>query len=90
MKMPDTDWKRVMKEQASEDPLWVYSYCVWPDGREGFSEATFEVFRGLPTYEEVFTEAGWKKFVDGLFVDGFTVRESSRVPYHEPEIVYTP
>jgi len=88
--MGDTDWKRVMKEQTSEDSLWVYSFAVWPDGRDGFSTATFEVFRGQPMREEVFTEAGWRKFADALFNDGLTLREVGRRPYQDWETVFTP
>jgi hypothetical protein len=68
---------------------YVYSFVVWPDETRNFNRVLFDYFRVFRRRTEMhFTEADFERFRKEMLLDGFTLREVSRVPYIEPESVY--
>lgn len=68
---------------------YVYEFSVWPSETWGFKRSLFELFRSFAVNRIAmeFTEAEFELFRSSLNHDGFTLREVSRVPFHEPESV---
>ena len=65
---------------------YTYSFSVWPSETWGFTRDLFDIFRMVNTNVEMsFTEDQFESFRSNLSHDGFSVREVSRLPYHEPE-----
>lgn len=66
---------------------WSYSFVVWPNEAVKVSESLKSIFRMYGRLEMDFAEDEFKKFNHDLATEGFTLREVSRIPYVEPEIV---
>lgn len=62
-----------------------YEFRVWP--AQGQETSLFEVFRNVHRMVLTFTPEDFAGFRDSLGRSGFTLREVTRVPYCEPEIV---
>lgn len=70
----------------SDEAEYSYEFSVWPHER-GWEAAMYELFRYYPRVCIVLTETGFRTFRDSLERSGFTLREVTRVPHHDPEIV---
>ena len=73
---------------------YTYSFLVWPGERTGgwtglgLCCEVYEVFIRLNTrVEMVFTENEFETFRSRLGVDGFSLPDMERVPYHDPEAI---
>jgi hypothetical protein len=86
-----------MSEQKSEQK-YVYTIHLWPDETWGRKElddehtripaAVFDLFRMINHGIEMeFTPLEFVRFRHDVESFGITLREVSRVPYHEPETV---
>ncbi len=62
-----------------------YEFSVWP--AQGQETSLFDVFRNVRRMVMTFTPDEFAGFRDSLGRSGFTLREVTRVPHHEPEIV---
>ena len=67
--------------------VYVYAFVAWPH-EHGHPPEVYTLFDMLKMRVEMeFTEERFGLFRAGLERAGFTLREVTRVPYHEPEIV---
>lgn len=70
------------------DPVYTYSFCVWPDETWNMDPAVYALFRWIaPSLMQEMTEAEFNRFRSGLSHHGLTLREIGRAPYVDPEIV---
>lgn len=71
----------------SETPAqYDYEFSVWPaEGKHG--AAVYELFRHYPRACVTVAEAGFSVFREQLGMAGLTLREVTRVPHHDPEVV---
>jgi hypothetical protein len=64
-----------------------YEFSVWPH-EAAFGKAVFDLFRQLTTrIVMTFTANEFEMFRDQIGVHGFTLREISRTPHQEPELI---
>ncbi len=63
-----------------------YEFRLWPD-EHTWEHPLYEVFRMYPRVILTISEAEFHRFRDSLERSGFTLRETSRTPHHEPETV---
>jgi hypothetical protein len=67
---------------------YIYSFVVWPDEQGTFERSLFDYFRIFRHRTEMhFTQSEFERFRKEMLLDGFTLREVSRVTYIEPESV---
>ncbi len=67
---------------------YTYSFVVWPDETWDFDRAVYDYFRVFRRRVEMhFTEDEFERFRSGMGHHGFTLREVTRVPRQEPEVV---
>lgn len=67
---------------------YVYSFVVWPDETWDFDKAVFDYFRVFRRRVEMhFTEEEFERFRSGMGHHGLTLREVTRRPYVQPEVV---
>lgn len=78
--MSDHIW-RASGEGAAE---YDFEFSVWPEERR-WEAAVYEVFRYLPRITLTASERGFSELRDSLERSGFTLREATRIPHHEPE-----
>lgn len=68
--------------------VYLYSFCVWPVERWGFSRELYKAFSFLiQRIEMEFTQDDFEAFRSALNRDGFSLREIERVPWVKPENV---
>ena len=71
-----------------QDQDFSYSFSVWPDETWKFDPAVHELFRIMSGRIELqFTAAKFERFRSGLSHHGITLREITRVPVSEPELI---
>lgn len=75
-----------LRLRSAPPPKWDYEYSLWP-AEGSWGEAVYQAFRGMPRNQLTFTEAEWGAFRDSLDRRRFTLREVTRTPHHDPEIV---
>lgn len=63
-----------------------YEFSAWPHER-GWEKPVYALFSMYPRTVMTFTEEGFGEFRASLERAGLTLREVTRVPHHEPEIV---
>ena len=63
-----------------------YEFSVWPHEHR-WPQAVYEIFRNVPRMVMTFTGDGFAGFRADAERSGLTLREVTRVPHHEPEIV---
>ena len=61
-----------------------YEFNVWP-AEGSWEAAVYELFRCYPRIQVTYSEGGFVGFRGSLERSGFTLREATRVPHHEPE-----
>jgi hypothetical protein len=84
----DVILSRQIDNGSASEPLWSYSFSVWPAEKWGHEPSLYELFRFLTgRVEMVFTKDAFEGFRSSLSRQGFTLREVERWPYHEPEPV---
>lgn len=67
---------------------YVYTFSVWPDETWDIDPAIYTLFECFQHPVELeFTPQQFERFRSGLSHHGLTLREISRVPYVEPEIL---
>jgi len=67
-----------------------YEFSVWPveyDAPSPSSWALFETFKFVPRMQMTRTEDEFQAYRVAMNKCGFSLREISRVPHHEPETV---
>lgn len=67
-------------------PAYDYEFSVWP-AEHGWESAVYEVFRHVPRICIPATENQFRAFRSSLERSGLTLRETTRIPHHEPEPV---
>jgi hypothetical protein len=63
-----------------------YEFSLWPN-EYGWEQPVFQVFQMYPRVCFTMTEAEFHGFRDVLERSGFSLRETSRVPHHDPETI---
>ena len=75
-------------KKIGPSPRYVYAFVVWPDEAGDFDRAVFDYFRVFRRRVEMhFTAKGFERFRSGMGRHGLTLREVTRRPDVEPEIV---
>ena len=64
--------------------LFDYEFSVWP-AEHGWERSVYELFRSIPRISIMMGDDQFQLFRDSLGRSGFTLREGTRVPHHEPE-----
>lgn len=74
-----------MLELGEQSGRFVYEFNVWPSA--GWEPAVYEIFKSVHRQAMEFTVDGFADFRSSLERCGFSLREVTRVPYHDPEIL---
>lgn len=71
---------------ASRTQEYDYEFRLWPR-EHTWERPVYEIFATYPRVVMTMSEADFQGFRDSLERSGFTLREASRVPHHDPETV---
>lgn len=68
---------------------YTYTFSVWPNETWGFDRAVYDLFRlfNWRVDMDFESEQAFELFRSELSHDGLTLREITRVPHHEPEVI---
>ena len=73
------------KSNTDEDLAeYDFEFSVWP-AEQMWEAAVYEMFLHFPRISIAASECLFREFRDSLERCGFTLREATRVPHHEPE-----
>jgi len=77
---------RTHRQYSTALAQYDFEFSVWP-AEHRWEGAVYELFRHLPRISMPATENQFRTFRTSLERSGFTIREATRVPHHEPEPV---
>lgn len=67
--------------------MFVYEFSVWPDETWKFNRSIFQLFEMFGRFEVEMSEKDFESFRSNLTHHGITLREITRKPFSEREIV---